>query len=402
MNAAPASWEDFSHPYPSFYDPAVAVSDTDRQVGSAFRLAMHLALLAATPGRAPGLTLGHGKLPQPMRDELELEHAAVRGYRRGQHQAAGGDAILLALYLVGAATQTDVAHRHNGSFRAEGLRKRGERGLTSHIDDLMRGSSYLTKALGDGTLRMIVIHDLPELLPFESHRNVTLHRLRDLVLAVSQPHDKRWEAYGEALRDAGAKAADCVFAIDFGDVAPTRDPRELCEAAPGALFVGSDNCASPGAITNGAKFWLRKACLLSRYAASASLRAYLYTPSSAAFNSGVIGGTHTVFDAFRRAVAHRTRAHYAASASRGESPSPAPVDMLVVNDMALTWSGPVVTGFPDGPVNMPMFGNLCGALTPMWGFCRARAGRRQLAGSRVSRSRVSRTALLPQRYVAAC
>ena len=60
-----------------------------------------------------------------------------------------------------------------------------------------------------------------------------------------------------------------------------------------------------------------------------SLRGFLYTPDSAAFNSGIIGGALPQFERFRAALERRTHAHYASvERRRGHAPRFV-VDMLV-------------------------------------------------------------------------
>jgi len=97
---------------------------------------------------------------------------------------------------------------------------------------------------------------------------------------------------------------------------------------------------------------------------SKELRAFLYTPDSAAFNSGIWGGPLPQFEAFRASLEQRTRAHYAAVRRRHGRRPRFVVDMLVFNEAVLSWPGPVVTGFPEGPVNAPMFGNVCKPWNP--------------------------------------
>ena len=36
----------------------------------------------------------------------------------------------------------------------------------------------------------------------------------------------------------------------------------------------------------------------------------------------------------------------------------------VLNELLLEWRSPIVTGFPEGPLNMPMFGNICKPWNP--------------------------------------
>ena len=80
---------------------------------------------------------------------------------------------------------------------------------------------------------------------------------------------------------------------------------------------------------NGVKKWLRAAANRSEFEMSASLRGFLYTPDSAAFNSGIIGGALPQFERFRAALERRTHIHYASVERRRGHASRFVVDMLV-------------------------------------------------------------------------
>ena len=179
------------------------------------------------------------------------------------------------------------------------------------------------------------------------------------------------------------------------------------------------------------KRWLRGQIEVASFRASDDLRAFLYTPDSPAFNTGILGGALPVFDQVRVSLSQLTRDHYDHLA-RQELQARMVVDMLALNQVRavliharratislqynqptlpacgyshvaawflraptmcvcmcspytravsihkmsfafhtsrlsqvlLGWPSPIVTGFPDGPVNMPMFGNLCRPWNP--------------------------------------
>ena len=153
----------------------------------------------------------------------------------GQNRSSEKDwmAVLLAVHLV--RTRSPHAGQFVGGAAASSVQLK--------IDAFLKHSSFAARSLAAGSLRMIVIHDVPT-LNLSSYANVSLHRLslRNPIPA----NDARWDAYGEVLHELPPRT--CVFAVDFGDVAPLRDFRQLCNAQPHALFVGSDNCASPGGV----------------------------------------------------------------------------------------------------------------------------------------------------------
>ena len=120
------------------------------------------------------------------------------------------------------------------------------------------------------------------------------------------------------------------------------------------LFVGSDNCQG-----DSARSFLNHQLAASAFQGSAALRRFLARKSWASpyvHNVGIVGGRLPVLDRFRRRMAERTRAHYSAVPGNRYV-----VDSVLLNDLLLSdaHEGPIVGGFPRGPVNLPMFGDTC-------------------------------------------
>ena len=239
---------------------------------------------------------------------------------------------------------------HGGSFN-------GRFSVERHIDSFLQYSSAARRHLDCGGLRMTVVHDQAKTsAPNGTYRGVRLHRLQQPTKWAG--NDMRWAGYAEVLALEPPRGADaCTFAIDLGDVQPTLDLRELCAAHPGALFVGTDVCA-----TKSVKLWARGAVERSNFSASLALRDFLSSADRRTlYNCGIVGGAGRLFDAFVAEMTHRVHAHYAELAARSLPPRMV-VDMLALNELALSLQrrgGSLVTGWPHGPVNLPMFGNMC-------------------------------------------
>lgn len=107
---------------------------------------------------------------------------------------------------------------------------------------------------------------------------------------------------------------------------------------------------------------------MSNYTASADLLSLL-GGSGLVFNSGILGGLGPTFRAFLALLVQRTSDYYAAHPSARLPPQRRDedrcvVDMPIVNELILERGRRrelVVTGWPDGPLNAPMSGQLCRA-----------------------------------------
>jgi len=268
-------------------------------------------------------------------------------------RVARWDALVLAAHLV------RVRSPHAGQFLPC---TNHSNAIQAKIDGFLQHSSFAARAIKDGSLRMVIVHDVAN-LSLTSWANVSLVHYQQRHQSIA-PNDARWEAFGAAIRTLRVRRRTCVFAIDFGDVAPIRDLRELCAFQGDAIFAGSDNCASPGSLQNGVKRWLRAVADRADFKPNRALRGFLYTPDSPAFNSGILGGALAMFERFLAALQQRTRDHYHLLEKKTGRAPQFVIDMLVVNEILLNWSSPIITGFPEGPINMPMFGNVCKPWNP--------------------------------------
>ena len=233
-----------------------------------------------------------------------------------------------------------------------------------------------------GAVRLTIVHD-EESLESSHGAAVDMHRLDPASLAAPSsvaPNDLRWLAY-ERLLDApdeqnGIGPEDCLVAIDVGDVGIIGNATALCANYPRALFAASDACGVGGA--RGVKAWLRGQALKANFSLTSAplLHTFLSmrTLVPIVFNCGVTGGSRSVFVPFVRAMASAIRAHHAQHPVAGQL-----IDMLVFNELvlrrlaadstetllrgprdALGWNRSVVTGWPLGTLNLPMFGFFCG------------------------------------------
>jgi len=139
-------------------------------------------------------------------------------------------------------------------------------------------------------------------------------------------------------------------AIDATDVAVLWVPS--CLALPERLVIGSDGESI------GVKLWLRKQARMSGLlnSTTTAFHALLHdkTRGMAVRNAGIVGGRRAVFERALSTVVDRMRGLTEIG------------DMVAWNEVALT-QGNLITGYPHGPTNLPMYGKLsrehnCGKL----------------------------------------
>lgn len=159
---------------------------------------------------------------------------------------------------------------------------------------------------------------------------------------------QRFVLYAQLLRRI---EWDCAFAIDLSDVVMLNVPP--CHALPRRLVIGSD-AEAPWFRT-----WLNKAARINglRGNVSIPLRAYLNGSRPALhLNVGVLGGCRAALVPLLDRVVRKFETHWSASFKRNIS---AASDMVLWNDLGAELSEestPPLTGYPYGPVNMPMYG----------------------------------------------
>lgn len=172
------------------------------------------------------------------------------------------------------------------------------------------------------------------------------------------PADIRW-SHGLELLTSRLPHWDCAWMVDISDVAVLRVPRCSQPALASRLAISSDVC-SPGV-----KRWLASNADTSRarLRADASFRAFVDKSSGRGTaqaplwqhgvrNTGIIGGRREVLLPALQVVSAQLAQHH------GSQPKPPhlSVDMVVWNAHLLGRA--VVTGYPNGPVNLPMWGKL--------------------------------------------
>jgi len=256
--------------------------------------------------------------------------------------------LLLGAYLIGGRRG-----HHKGNFKSFRIAER----LTLHqlIDDFIRESH----ASLDG-VRLAIVHDIEALGNRSSYRNADLL----LVPSVSTPPQQaRWRAYVQAFRGGAAIPPDrCVFAIDLDDVRMINDAAELCHLHKDKLLVGSDYCGRGDTRT-----FARDRVKASEFNATGAYAEWLYGPTKRwksawqTKNAGIIGGVHRRLWPFVEAKAAAIDAHVE-SLSRRPNASEAlgwSIDMPVTNELLLNRKETLVSGWPHGPVSMPLWGQLC-------------------------------------------
>ena len=256
--------------------------------------------------------------------------------------------LLLGAYLVGGKRG-----HHKGNFR----RYASNQTLHRLIDAFIRESH----ASLDG-VRLAIVHDI------ESLGNRSTYRNADLLLVPSvatPPQQARWRAYVRAFRGGAAIPPDrCVFAIDLDDVRLINDAAEMCSLHKDKLLVSSDYCGRKDTRT-----FARDRVKASKFNATGAYAEWLYKRFDRerwkgawqTKNAGIIGGVHRRLWPFVEAKAAAIDAHVE-SLSRRPNASEAlgwSIDMPVTNALLLNRNEALVSGWPHGPVSMPLWGQLC-------------------------------------------
>lgn len=282
--------------------------------------------------------------------------------------------LVLTAHLVGSRAR----HRGSGSFAG-----------TATLQSLMHELDIwiaMSPGLCHPSVAVHIVHDVVagNKSSDGKFRGATLHRFPPSANELGG--DRRWELYSIVLRRRlRMQQWRCAFAVDL-DVAVVQLPR--CGAlASSALYIGSDGCSLK------IKSWLQKAGRNTRLNETwdGAFRAFTADNHSTVYNSGIVGGLRDVFVPQLQAVVERLAA-FRATALGNESRHVAGADMLVWNEVAraallstasdasrglampatLATMRPrgVVTGFPHGPVNLPMWAkassrDLCAGAPPV-------------------------------------
>ena len=240
------------------------------------------------------------------------------------------------------------------------------------IDNFLKASVPAAEGVRHGWLQVHVVHDSSQVNETREqlqpgvvlHKVVAPFRVGNTSLAAT---DARWAAFQQVLRRERPPPGSCVFMIDITDVRLLQDPRSLCLAHPGALFVGSDMCSMDGART-----FLRYQISRSGYKPSDKLHTLLTLRQPPYIhNAGIIGGRlSAVVEPFIHRLADETQAHYAQHQHPNTTAAPYVMDAALLNDLLLSYVGPIYGGFPRGLVNLPMVGDAC-VPVKFNPFCRA-------------------------------
>ena len=199
---------------------------------------------------------------------------------------------------------------------------------------------------------------------------VVLHRAPSRMRhGLWPPVDARWVAYDAIVRNLQLRADDCVFAVDLSDVGIIGNASELCERHPEAIMASSDTCAA-----RAVKRWLRSYARRANYTTSKRLDDFFLRKVAARqplFNCAITGGRMGALEPFRQQMVRELRRYH--QSMRAERMHRAStewlwVDMVVFNELLLRRINQthanqsdqgVVSGYPVGPVNLPMWSLFC-------------------------------------------
>ena len=169
------------------------------------------------------------------------------------------------------------------------------------------------------------------------------------------PIDSRYQLYLHLLRRLKPSPSDCIFAVDLADVQMLASPSKLCLAHPTTLMVESGTCN--GKVT---AVWQKRITKLTNWSASPRYQTFLDDPAAVRLSAGIHGGAWRVYKTFLLEMVARVDYHWLTIGQKygydGEQNS---VDMMVINEIPLETQQPVLTGYPFGPLNMPLAGHAC-------------------------------------------
>lgn len=252
-------------------------------------------------------------------------------------QSHHGISIVVTSFLVGAPNKhtygaTSFAQLSTGRLPNGSIAWKSPASRVYGVVDKLRSVS---PALCTPNTALLVAHDVAGIPAVKD--GVRYHHVDPD--ATSNSMNRRWEIYSRILREY---TFDCVYAIDATDVAVLWMPS--CLALPERLVIGSDGASM------GVKQWLRKQARMSGLlnSTTAAFHALLHdhTGRMAVRNAGIVGGRRAVFEGALSTVVNRM----AGLTEIG--------DMVAWNEVALTQGDRLITGYPRGPTNLPMYGKL--------------------------------------------
>lgn len=169
--------------------------------------------------------------------------------------------------------------------------------------------------------------------------------------------DRRWHMYEHVLNSLGSDW-DCAWAVDLTDVVMLRLPP--CGALPDdRLAIARDGLGS--APERGFLKWLGQQARVAEV--WTDFGQWLHTTEQPILNSGLVGGRRAAMRPLVSFMARRTAAMW----RRPTLASNWSMDMLTINqavydakarpELGAAAAGAVIHGFPNGPTNLPMWGN---------------------------------------------
>ena len=273
----------------------------------------------------------------------------------------GTHTILLAAFLT---PFNRAASQQIGSFLRSARRRDEHLDLVREVAIFVDSSAA---ALASGHVTVHIVHDtdmkaatIPSLPCIRFHRfafgdDAAETSIRSRAAAT----DRRWPLYARILRqkEAHGEHWDCAWAIDLTDVVMLQLPP--CGALPeDRLAIGNDG--QHGSMRNWFK-WLGAQANANRW--WVGIEQWLKGAQKPVLNNGIVGGRKAAIEPFlhfssRAVVTFWTRQDVATNWS---------IDMLVSNqgvydENVRAEAGAAVafpiTGFPYGPVHLPMWGLL--------------------------------------------
>ena len=270
----------------------------------------------------------------------------------------------------------DGHNEHVGSFGATIRTGTSGRNLLDPIDlktmwGRVDGFVARSSALCSDGVELHVVHNLPTDPAVSTRRGVIYHADppsgRQGRMPPMPTIDRRFWLLQRLLQGRGA-SWDCIVAVDLTDVDVLRVPRCSIDLLPRQLLVASDNCG--GAV----KRWVTRKGADAGFNSTQGdgFRAYLSTPADGKrciCNCGIVGGHRAALMRALRYVVDRLATVWAAgtagalrlAAHKLRDPVG---DMVAWNEYCYEHSVDLITGYPHGPVNLPMYGLHPAGYTP--------------------------------------
>ena len=270
------------------------------------------------------------------------------------HIGKATGSVVLAAFLNAAPNV------HGGAFRKA-------LDLQKHIRDLLHRSPGICPE------QLHVVHDKPNVTAVECCGGVRLHQFPGDAAHLG--NDQRWPYFQEVLRKPSV-VWSCAYAIDF-DVSVLCLPPCADQHTAGAEDLINGKLVASGEVCKIApKQWLwAHSARMGYQHLRASVRSWpliwaLLHDQRPMVNCAIVGGTKAIFEpALAAVVEDYKRLWRTRSLHHWSGP-----DMLLWNGQALQrglYEGHVVTGYPHGPVNLPLDGKLAAHVdgAPFYEMC---------------------------------